>query len=40
MSGTPVLRRIDGNVGLLGEGCGGYFAVGDDSVLLARQRYA
>lgn len=33
-SGTPVLAsRIDGNVGLLGPGYGGYFAVGDDAAL-------
>lgn len=33
-SGTPVLAsRIDGNVGLLGESYGGYFAPGDDAAL-------
>lgn len=33
-SGTPVLAsRIDGNVGLLGEGYGGYFAPGDAPAL-------
>jgi len=36
VSGTPVLAsRIDGNVGLLGEGYGGYFPVGDDEALAA-----
>lgn len=36
VSGTPVLAsRIDGNVGLLGEDYGGYFAVGDDEALAA-----
>jgi glycosyltransferase involved in cell wall biosynthesis len=35
-SGTPVLAsRIDGNVGLLGEGYGGYFPPGDDAALAA-----
>jgi len=35
-SGTPVLAsRMDGNVGLLGAGYGGYFAVGDDEALAA-----
>lgn len=34
VSGTPVLAsRIDGNVGLLGEGYCGYFPVGDDKAL-------
>jgi glycosyltransferase involved in cell wall biosynthesis len=33
-SGTPVIAsRIDGNVGLLGEGHGAYFEVGDDAAL-------
>lgn len=33
-SGTPVLAsRMDGNVGLLGPGYGGYFEVGDDRAL-------
>jgi putative glycosyltransferase (TIGR04348 family) len=33
-SGTPVLAsRIDGNVGLLGDDYGGYFAPGDDAAL-------
>lgn len=36
VSGTPVLAsHIDGNVGLLGEDYGGYFAVGDDEALAA-----
>ncbi|WP_343623414.1 selenoneine biosynthesis selenosugar synthase SenB [Roseateles puraquae] len=36
VSGTPVLAsRIDGNVGLLGEGYGGYFPAGDDKALAA-----
>jgi putative glycosyltransferase (TIGR04348 family) len=35
-SGTPVIAsRIDGNVGLLGAGYGGYFAPGDSSALAA-----
>lgn len=35
-SGTPVLAsRIDGNVGLLGEGYDGYFPVGDATALMA-----
>jgi glycosyltransferase involved in cell wall biosynthesis len=35
-SGTPVLAsRIDGNVGLLGAGYGGYFPAGDDAALAA-----
>ena len=34
-SGTPVLAsRIDGNVGMLGEGYGGYFPVGDPRALV------
>ena len=34
MSGTPVLAsRISGNVGMLGEGYGGYFGVGDAQAL-------
>jgi putative glycosyltransferase (TIGR04348 family) len=34
-SGTPVLAsRIDGNVGLLGEGYGGYFEAGDEAALV------
>jgi glycosyltransferase involved in cell wall biosynthesis len=33
-SGTPVLAsRIDGNVGLLGPSCGGYFPLGDAPAL-------
>lgn len=33
-SGTPVLAsRIDGNLGLLGDDYGGYFALGDDAAL-------
>jgi putative glycosyltransferase (TIGR04348 family) len=40
-SGTPVLAsRIDGNVGLLGEGYGGYFAPGDPAALAALLRNA
>lgn len=36
-SGTPVLAsRIDGNVGLLGTGYGGYFEPGDDAALARR----
>jgi len=36
-SGTPVLAsRIDGNVGLLGEGYDGYFAGGDAAALATR----
>ncbi|WP_310260357.1 selenoneine biosynthesis selenosugar synthase SenB [Roseateles saccharophilus] len=36
VSATPVLAsHIDGNVGLLGEGYGGYFPVGDDEALAA-----
>ena len=35
-SGTPVLAsRIDGNVGMLGAGYAGYFALGDDVALCA-----
>jgi putative glycosyltransferase (TIGR04348 family) len=35
-SGTPVLAsRVDGNVGVLGEGYGGYFPVGDAAGLAA-----
>ena len=35
-SGTPVLAsRISGNIGMLGEGYAGYFAVGDDAGLAA-----
>ena len=38
-SGVPVLAsRIDGNVGLLGAGYDGYFAVGDDAGLAALMR--
>ena len=34
MCGTPVLAsRIDGNVGMLGEGYGGYFPLGDSQTL-------
>jgi glycosyltransferase involved in cell wall biosynthesis len=34
MSGTPVLAsRIDGNVGMLGEGYDGYFPLGDAQAL-------
>jgi glycosyltransferase involved in cell wall biosynthesis len=34
-SGTPVLAsRIDGNVGLLGEGYAGYFEPGDEAALV------
>ncbi len=37
--GTPVLAsRIDGNVGMLGEGYGGYFPVGDAPALAALLR--
>lgn len=40
-SGTPVLAsRIDGNVGLLGEAYGGYFAPGDAAALAALLRTA
>ena len=36
VSGTPVLAsRIDGNVGLLGAGYGGYFEAGDTAGLVA-----
>lgn len=38
-SGVPVLAsRIDGNVGLLGRGYGGYFPVGDAAALAASMR--
>lgn len=38
-SGTPVLAsRMDGNLGMLGEGYGGYFPVGDDLALVAALR--
>lgn len=38
-SGTPVLvSRMDGNVGMLGEGYGGYFPVGDADALVAALR--
>ncbi|MBT9595400.1 MAG: TIGR04348 family glycosyltransferase [Vitreoscilla sp.] len=36
MSGTPVIAsRIPGNIGLLGEGYGGYFPLGDGAALAA-----
>ena len=39
LSGTPVLAsRIDGNVGMLGAGYGGYFAPGDAAALVALLR--
>lgn len=39
LSGTPVLAsRMDGNVGMLGEGYGGYFPVGDVKALAALLR--
>jgi putative glycosyltransferase (TIGR04348 family) len=39
LSGTPVLAsRMDGNVGMLGSGYGGYFPVGDAAALAALLR--
>jgi putative glycosyltransferase (TIGR04348 family) len=40
LSGTPVLAsRMDGNVGMLGAGYGGYFPPGDAAALAALLRY-
>ena len=39
LCGTPVLAsHIDGNVGMLGAGYGGYFAPGDATALVAQLR--